>query len=273
MTGTALEAVLRRDRLVVAGALFVLAALAWAYVVWLAADMDMGGMDMGGSRMIPSGMGMMMPGFSPWSGIEFALVFAMWAVMMIGMMAPSVAPMVLLYARVGRQAATADKPFAATGWFAAGYFLAWSGFSLVATATEWGLDRAALLDPAMATTSKILGGIVLISAGLYQWSRLKDLCLAHCQSPFLFIQHHGGFRRDKAGALILGLRHGAYCVGCCWALMALLFVGGVMNLLWIAVLALLVLVEKLAPIGRLIARLAGMALVTGGAWLLLLGKP
>jgi predicted metal-binding membrane protein len=271
MTGTALEEVLRRDRLVVAGALFVLAALAWSYVLLLARDMHMGGMDMDGFRMIPSGMGLMAPGFSPWSGMEFALVFAMWVVMMIGMMTPSAALLILIYARVARQAAVAEKPFAAAGWFAAGYFLAWAGFSLIATAAEWVLDRAALLDPAMASTSKMLGGIILIAAGVYQWSRLKDACLAKCQSPLLFIQQQGGFRRDAAGALVLGLRHGAYCVGCCWVLMALLFVGGVMNVLWIAVLALLVLLEKLAPIGRLIARLAGMVLVSGGAWLLLPG--
>jgi len=271
MIDTALETVLRRDRLVVAGALGVLAALAWSYVLWLAADMDMGGMDMGGSRMIPAGMGIMVPRLSPWSGMEFALVFAMWAVMMVGMMTPSAAPMILIYARIGRQAAIVEKPFAATGWFAAGYFLAWTGFALIATAAEWTLDRAALLDPAMASTSKMLGGIVLIAAGLYQWSRLKGVCLAKCQSPFLFIQHQGGFRREVAGALLLGLRHGAYCVGCCWVLMALLFVGGVMNVLWIAVLALLVLLEKLAPLGNLIARLAGTVLVTGGVWLLLSG--
>ncbi len=272
MSNITLEAVLRRDRLVVAGALGVLAALAWSYVLWLAADMDMGGMDMSKFRMIPAGMGLMVPAFAPWSGMEFVLVFAMWVVMMIGMMTPSAAPMILIYARVGRQAAIADKPFAATGWFAAGYFLAWTGFSLIAAAAQWALDRAALLDPMMASASNVLGGIVLITAGIYQWTRFKDMCLAHCQSPFQFIQQQGGFRGDIAGSLRLGLRHGAYCVGCCWVLMALLFAGGVMNVLWIALLALLVLLEKLAPAGRLIARLAGVALVAGGAALLLSAK-
>jgi predicted metal-binding membrane protein len=265
MTNTALETVLRRDRSVVAGALGVLAALAWIYVLWLAADMDMGGMDMSGFRTIPAGVGLMAPAFAPWSAMEFVLVFAMWVVMMVGMMTPSAAPMILIYARVGRQAAIADKPFAATGWFAAGYFLSWTGFSLIAAAAQWALDRAALLDPIMASASNVLGGIVLITAGIYQWTRFKDMCLAHCQSPFQFIQRHGGFRGDIAGSLLLGLRHGAYCVGCCWVLMALLFVGGVMNVLWIALLAVLVLLEKLAPMGRLIARLVGVALVVAGA--------
>ena len=118
----------------------------------------------------------------------------------------------------------------------------------------------------------MLGGLVLIVAGVYQWITLKDICLAKCQSPFLFIQQQGGFRGDLGGSFLLGLRHGAYCIGCCWALMLLLFVGGVMNVLWIAVLALLVLLEKVTSFGRLIARLAGIALISAGeAWLLFLG--
>jgi predicted metal-binding membrane protein len=266
-----LETVLRRDRIVVAAALAGLAALAWAYVLWLAADMDMGGMDMSDFRMIPAGIGIMAPALSPWSGMEFAFVFAMWAVMMIGMMMPSAAPMILIYARLGRQAAVVDNPFAATGWFVAGYLLAWIGFALIATTAQWALDRAALLDSTMTSASSVLGGGVLIAAGIYQWTRLKDLCLAKCQSPFLFIQQLGGFRRDATGATLLGLRHGAYCVGCCWVLMALLFVGGVMNVLWIALLALLVLLEKLLSFGRWIARAAGIALMAAGAWLLFIG--
>src|SRR5215471_4592363 len=146
MTDGTLETVLRRDRLVVASALGAIAALAWGYVLWLAADMDMGGMDMTGFRMIPAGMGIMAPTNAPWKTIEFAFVFAMWAVMMVGMMAPSVAPMILMYARVGRQGKVAGKPLAATGWFAAGYFLVWIGFSLVATLAQWMVERTALLD-------------------------------------------------------------------------------------------------------------------------------
>jgi predicted metal-binding membrane protein len=268
MTNTALETLLRRDRLIVGGALAVIAALAWGYVLWLAADMDMGGMDMSGFRMIPAGIGIMAPANAPWRAIEFAFVFAMWAVMMIGMMAPSVAPMILIYARVGRQATSAGKPLAATGWFAAGYFLAWIGFSLTATLVQWGLERATLLDSQMASASNTLGAIVLIAAGVYQWTPLKDVCLAQCQTPLQFLMRHGGFRGDVAGCLLLGLRHGTYCIGCCWVLMALLFVGGVMNVLWIALLALLILLEKLAPFGRWVARVAGVACVAAGAGML-----
>jgi predicted metal-binding membrane protein len=269
MTDSTLETVLRRDRLVVAGALGVIAALAWGYVLWLADDMDMGGMDMTGFRMIPAGIGIMAPTNAPWRAIEFAFVFVMWSVMMVGMMAPSAAPMILMYARLGRQGKSAGKPLAATGWFATGYVLAWICFALVATFVQWGFERAALLDSRMGSASNLFGGMVLIAAGVYQWTPLKDVCLAQCQTPFQFLMRHGGFRGDVPGCVLLGLRHGAYCVGCCWVLMALLFVGGVMNVLWIALLALLVLLEKLTPYGRWVARVAGVACAAAGAWMLL----
>lgn len=265
-TDTALEAVLRRDRLIVVGALGVIAALAWVYVLWLAADMSMDGMNMSGFRMIPAGTGMMTTAAAPWSAVEFAFVYVMWVAMMIGMMAPSAAPMMLMYAAVARQGTIAGKPHAATGWFAAGYFLAWAGFSLAATLAQWMLDRWALLDARMASASILFAALALIAAGIYQWTPIKNACLAQCQSPFRFLMSHGGFRSDVSGCLRLGFLHGIYCVGCCWALMALLFVVGVMNVLWIALLALLVLVEKFAPWGRWVARIAGVVCIAAGAW-------
>jgi predicted metal-binding membrane protein len=268
MTDTALEAVLRHDRTVVIAALAIITALAWTDLAWLADDMAMGGMDMTGYRMIPAGRGLMMPADAPWQPIEFGYVFVMWVMMMIGMMMPSAAPMILIYARVGRQAAVQGKPFAASGWFAGGYLLAWTIFSLVATSAQWALERAALLTPMMESASNKLGAAALILAGVYQWTPLKEACLSHCRSPLLFIQQHGGFRREPFGALALGFRHGIYCIGCCWALMALLFVGGVMNLLWIAVLAILVLLEKIVSFGRLVARIAGLCFFVSGVWLL-----
>ncbi len=269
MSDAALTAALRRDRAIVLIALGLLTALAWAYVLWLADDMWMGGMDMTGFRMIPAGRGLMMPAGAPWQPIEFGFVFAMWAVMMVGMMTPSAAPMILLYARVGRQAAEAGKPCAAAVWFGAGYLLIWSAFALAATLAQWGLDRLLLLTPAMESASLAFGGAVLMAAGVYQWTPLKDACLRQCQAPWMFLQHHGGFRREPIGSLVLGARHGLYCVGCCWALMALLFVGGVMNVLWIAALTILVLAEKIIPAGRLVSRVAGAGFFIGGAGLLL----
>ena len=264
MADGTLEAVLRRDRLIVAGALGVICVLAWAYVLWLAADMSMAGMNMSGFRMVPAGLGTMVPAATPWSAVEFVFVFVMWVVMMVGMMAPSAAPMILMYARVGRQGKDAGKPFAATGWFVAGYFLAWSGFSLAATLVQWMLERHALLDTNMASTNILLGAGVLIAAGIYQWTPIKDKCLSQCQTPIGFLMSHGGFRSSVRGCLHLGLLHGTYCVGCCWVLMALLFVVGVMNVLWIALLALLVLLEKLMPWGQWVARVAGGVCIAVG---------
>jgi predicted metal-binding membrane protein len=263
----ALETLLRRDRAVVIAALAVITALAWTDIIWLAQDMTMAGMDMTGFRMIPAGQGLMMPASAPWQPIEFAYVLAMWAVMMIGMMTPSVAPMILIYARVGRQATISGHPFAASGWLASGYLIAWFGFSLAATCAQWALERAALLTPMMESASIVLGAIVLIAAGVYQWSPVKEACLSYCQAPLTFIMRHGGFRSDRVGALALGLRHGLYCIGCCWALMLLLFVGGVMNVLWIAALAALVLSEKALPFGKVLSRVAGCLFIAAGIWL------
>jgi predicted metal-binding membrane protein len=268
MSSQVIELVLRRDRAVIVAALVVITGLAWAYVLWLANDMAMGGMDMTGFRMIPAGMGLMMPASAPWQPIEFVFMFVMWVVMMIGMMTPSAAPMVLLYARVGQQAVMQGKPFANSNWFFGGYLLAWVAFALVATLAQWAVQRASLLTSMMESASAIFGSALLIAAGLYQWTPLKYACLRQCQAPLQFIQRHGGFRRDAKGSLGLGIRHGAYCVGCCWALMALLFVGGVMNPLWIAALTTFVLLEKVIPAGRVVALVAGGVLVAGGGWLL-----
>jgi predicted metal-binding membrane protein len=269
MTDVALAALLRRDRAVVLTCLITLVMIDWGYVLWLAADMDMGGMEMPEFRMIPAGMGLMMPVSAPWQGIEFAFVFVMWAVMMIGMMTPSAAPLVLIYARVGRQVVSGEPPFVASAWFAGGYLLAWVAFSLIATTAQWAIERAGWLSPTMASVSNSFGGVILIAAGLYQWTPFKNACLRQCQAPLQFIQRHGGFRAGARGSLALGLRHGAYCVGCCWMLMALLFVVGVMNVLWIALVMIFVLLEKLLPTGRLIWRLSGAGFIVAGMWMML----
>jgi predicted metal-binding membrane protein len=266
--------VLRRDRAIVASALAAITALAWAYVLWLALHMHMG---MEAPMTIPKAMGMaemgdmgtmLAPAFRPWSGAEFAFTFAMWTMMMVGMMTPSVAPMVLLYASAGRKAAALGRPLAATGWFVAGYLLVWAAFSLAATLVQWQLTRLAVITPMMVSATDLFGGAVLLAAGLYQWSPLKYACLSQCQSPLGFLLSRGGFYESPWASLRLGAEHGIVCVGCCWALMALLFVGGVMNLLWIAGLAIFVLLEKLLPTGRLVPRIAGAVMVAAGLLLL-----
>ena len=258
-----LQLILRQDRLVVFVCLMLTTILAWAYVLHLASGMApaMSGMDMPMTMTATP-----MPG--PWSATDFGFALLMWSVMMIGMMMPSVAPTILLYAAVGRSAAAQAKPFAATGWFAAGYFLAWIIFSVGATLAQTALSGAMLVTPMLKSASAPLSGAALMVAGLYQWSPWKTACLSQCRAPLSFIQSHGGFQRRAGPSLRLGLRHGLYCVGCCWALMLLLFVLGVMNLFWIAALAALVLVEKLWVRGVLASRAMGIAAVVGGAYLI-----
>lgn len=245
--------------MVVLGALAGLALLSWFYLARLAGTAAMGG------------MAEMSPALAPWSLREALAAFLMWSVMMIGMMIPSVAPMILIYARVARQAASRSTPFAPAGWFALGYFLSWTAFAALATSLQWSLERLVLLAPIAGPAAPWLGGALLVAAGAYQWTPLKNACLASCQAPLQFIQRHGGFRAGRRSSVTLGLRHGLYCLGCCWALMLLLFVGGVMNLLWIAALGAMVLAENLIP-GRLVQRVAGLAMIAAGLALLTNGK-
>lgn len=202
----------------------------------------------------------------PWSAMDAVLTFVMWAVMMVGMMVPSAAPMSLLFAQVSRKAAAQGAAVVPTFVFVSGYVAAWTLFSVGATALQWQLERTALLSPMLASASPLFGAALLAGAGLYQLSPWKNACLAHCRAPASFFAAH--WRQGGWGAFRMGLAHGLYCLGCCWILMGLLFFGGVMNLLWVAGLTIFVLVEKIAPRGELLARLAGVAmLVAAGAQL------
>ena len=253
MHSTALESALRRDRWIVVVALFALTALTLGYTAWLAQGFDMSGM--------------MTPAYRPWSPGFFAFMLVMWIVMMIGMMTPSVAPMILLYAALARQN-KAPQAFASAGWFLAGYLLAWSAFALLATLLQWLLEWRALVTPMMAGTGRSLGGVVLIAAGIYQWLPGKQACLSACRAPLSFVQRHGGFQTTASGSVRLGVLHGFYCIGCCWVLMLLLLAFGVMNLVWIAALMIFVLLEKVLPWPRAVARIAGVAAIAAGALLI-----
>ena len=204
-----------------------------------------------------------MLGLHPWTPAHGAMVLAMWVVMMVGMMLPSAMPMTLLYTAVARKAARAGAPVAPVSAFVAGYLLAWTLFSVGATVAQWALERAALLSPMLVASSPALGCALLAGAGLYQLTPLKDVCLEHCRSPAHFIAAH--WRPGALGALRMGVAHGAYCVGCCWVLMGLLFFGGVMNLLWIAAITLFVLLEKVVPSGAGGGRWAGVGMILAGA--------
>jgi predicted metal-binding membrane protein len=246
----ALEYLLRRDRLIVAVGLAAVVMLAWVYLAT-------------GAGMDPSMADMSMDMPMPWSPVYAALAFVMWWVMMIAMMVPSAAPTVLLFTRIKRKQDASVRPSLEAWIFLGGYGLIWAGFSLVAILAQWGLERAGLLSMAKASSSAVLGGAILLAAGIYQFTPVKNACLRYCQSPVLFLSRY--WQPGVGGALRMGLRHGSYCLGCCWFLMALLFVSGVMNLVWIAGIAVYVACEKLLPLGRGLSHAAGVALIVSGA--------
>jgi len=246
-----LESAIRRDRIIVAAGLAGLTLLAWLYVIRL-------------SRLMSphSVMAMPMPGDI---GVpELGYLIPMWIVMMVAMMVPSAAPTILLFANIARSRKARGVPSASAAIFTSGYLLVWAVYATIAALLQSELHRLALLSPSMASASPWLGGGLLILAGIYQVLPAKGACLSHCHSPFGVFSHE--WREGVGGALIMGIRHGSYCVGCCWALMALLFVAGVMNLVWVAAIAIFVLVEKLSPGGRAIGRLSGILLMAWGVW-------
>jgi predicted metal-binding membrane protein len=251
----AIERLLKRDRFVVSAGLVSITLLAWVYLLALALQMDMEGSM---SSMVS---------LRPWTVFDALTMFAMWGIMMIGMMVPSAAPMVLLYTHVLRSQSDDTEPLVPTGVFFAGYVTVWLCFSVLATLLQWKLEQAALLSPMMVSTSPVFGGIVLIAAAVYQWTPLKSVCLRHCRSPIWYLSTH--WRHGVGGAYRMGLGHGIYCLGCCWILMALLFVGGVMNLLCVAAITIFVLLEKVAPFGRGLGRVASIALGAVGVAMML----
>jgi predicted metal-binding membrane protein len=266
MSSPALETLFRRDGVVVIGALGALILLCW--IALLAGA---------GTGMDPAAMsGWLLPfslpaAFSsPWTPFYWLIAFCMWVVMMVAMMLPSASPMVLLYARVVRHAESqveAKDASASVAAFASGYLTLWILFSALAVALQYTLEQAGALSAMMSSRSVLLSGLLLIAAGLYQLTPLKTACLTHCRAPAAFIAAH--WRRGVVGAWRMGLSHGVYCVGCCAALMLLLFVGGVMNLVWIVALTLIVAAEKIVPFGALTAKAIAAALVAGGGALLI----
>jgi predicted metal-binding membrane protein len=234
--------------------LVLLPVFSWAWIAVMARDMY--GPMTGASAWMMT---------SHWDVLHLLLLWAMWAVMMTGMMLPSASPLVLLYGAAARRSApqTAGRQTCA---LAAGYLLAWTAFSLGATALQRGLASLLLVTPMMEAANSRVSAILLFVAGGYQWTPLKHACLRKCQSPLGFLM--GRWRDGWSGAFRMGLEHGYYCVGCCWALMLLLFAGGVMNMLIIVGLTALVALEKLAPPGRHAARISGGLMMVAGLWML-----
>lgn len=250
-----METLLKRDRLIVFTALAGITASAWVYMVHEAHGMAFGAC----CRMVA-------PDTNRWDTSTLFPLFLMWAEMMVAMMIPSATPMLLTFALVNRKRREQDRPFVPTGIFLSGYLLVWTAFSVLAAVLQWILHARALLSPMMTGTSPFLGGGLLVAAGIFQFTPLKNACLAHCRSPLDFLMTD--WREGKAGAFLMGLKHGAWCAGCCWILMLLLFVAGVMNLFWIAVITVFVLVEKMAPKNGWIGKSTGAVLVLWGAWMI-----
>jgi predicted metal-binding membrane protein len=244
---------LRQERLVVLLTLAAVTVIAWLYLFSIRQDMSM--------QTMPDMPDMAMP-------LDVTSMFAMWWVMMVGMMLPSAAPMIMTFATIQRRQRERDQPYVPTMLFVAGYLVVWGMFSLAATAAQWWLQQSNLLSPMMALAAPLVGGTLFILAGLYQFTPLKYACLRHCRSPFAFVLNH--WRDGWSGALGMGVSHGLYCLGCCWVLMALLFAVGVMNLVWVAVIAVFVFAEKLLPGGVWVARVGGGAMAALGVWLLVL---
>jgi predicted metal-binding membrane protein len=253
-----LERAIRKDRAIAGLGLAAVTGISWVYLVRMAAAMNAAAAD----KAMHAAMGM--PEMAAWGAAEFVMLFLMWAVMMLAMMLPSAAPIILVVLAAYRRRGAGSPALAAA--FAAGYVLAWTGFSVLAALTQLLLHRAAMLSQDMASNSAVFAGAILIGAGVYQWLPIKGACLAHCRSPLTFLTRE--WREGIAGALKMGLSHGFYCVGCCWALMALLFAAGVMNLLWVAAIAIFVLLEKLAPLGGRFGKAAGVLLAAWGALVL-----
>ncbi|MDP9098572.1 MAG: DUF2182 domain-containing protein [Verrucomicrobiota bacterium] len=248
----------RRERWIIAAALAAIAAAAWAYMIREARGMNLTGvceclgMQMGGSAS--DGFSTLLP------------LFLMWAGMMVAMMLPSATPMILTFAAVSRNRRQQERPYVPVTIFVAGYIAIWTAFSVLAALAQWLLHRHALLSTAMASQSAGLGGILLLAAGVFQFTPLKHACLTQCRAPFDFIMTR--WREGTGGAFRMGIEHGLFCAGCCWALMGLLFVAGVMNILWIAALSLIVGLEKLLPRGLWLSSATGVILTAWGAWLI-----
>ena len=252
---TAIESRLRNPGLLFLVGPLLLALLCWAWLVPASLDMY-GAMDGLAAWMMES----------RWDFFYALKIFAMWSVMMAGMMLPSAVPALLTYGAVCRSDASGGSAAVRVYLFASGYVTAWLLFSVAATLLQWQLAQLKLLTPTMEMGNQRLSGAVLIVAGAYQWSAFKRRCLGQCSSPAAFLASH--WSRGRSGALRMGVEYGGFCLGCCWALMLLLFVGGVMSLSCILLITVLVLVEKLGPWGTAGARLSGGLLVAAGLYAL-----
>jgi predicted metal-binding membrane protein len=247
----------RRDRAAVVLVATFISVLAWAFLFyrsWVTQRIDFAVV--------------VMPGIGDWTSRDLLMVFAIWAIMMVAMMVPPVTPMLLSFATISSNRLAQAPAFVPWWVFLAGYLVFWMVFGILATLAQWGLHSLALLSPTMGSTSPLVGSLLLMAAGIYQWTTLKQACLSHYQRPSQFLLTRGRHHDGKA-AFRMGLRHGACCLGSCWLLMAVLFAVGAMNLAWIAGLSVFMLLEKILPREFRVAKVAGLILTASGAWMAL----
>ena len=244
-----LEKSLSNDRLIILAGIAIVSVIAW---------MHMAGMTLERGHLVSH------HSVDHWTISTFLSHFVMWIVMMVAMMLPTAGPMILTFSTISRGQRQKKLPYVNTSIFVVGYIIVSIGYSLAATFLQWWLHNNAMLTSIGASNSHILSGMLLGVAGIYQWSRLKHACLRFCRNPFNYLMTN--WREGSTGALYMGLKHGLLCTGCCWALMALMFVGGVMNLLWMVVVTAIILIEKVAPKGDVFAKIAGVAMMTSGVY-------
>jgi predicted metal-binding membrane protein len=246
-----LSSFMNSDRAVVGLSLAGITVLAWIYLIREADRMT----------------SMAMPQVATWDVSYLGFLFIMWSIMMVAMMVPSVTPMIMMFMRVNRKRQESDRTdLLPVGVFVLGYLIAWFIFSVGVAIGQWALHAMTLVSPMMSSTSTNLAGGLLIAGGAYQWTPLKHACLIHCRTPMSFLVT--SWRKGRIGAVIMGLQHGLFCVGCCWVLMGLLFVAGVMNVLWVGAIAAFVFIEKVVPRGDLVGRFVGLPLVGAGGWII-----
>ncbi len=245
------------DKKIIVAGLFVVAAVGWIYMFYMAWAME--NMHLVDMWMPPKG------GSRIWTVWDFFMLFFMWLTMMLAMMTPTAAPMVLMFSTVNKNKRLKQQPYASTFIFLGGYLVAWAIFSIAATVIQWPLHESGLLNPMMNSRSYLMSGGILILAGLYQWTPLKDVCLRQCRTPLGFLMT--AWQDGNWGAFRMGLHHGLFCVGCCWALMAILFAVGVMNMLWVILITVFVLLEKILPFSANKMRMiTGLGLVLWGTY-------
>jgi predicted metal-binding membrane protein len=246
------DRLLRREQLLVSSCLAAVIMISWAYMLHMAWGMSGAGAEITLACLMNWGSG------------NIAHMFIMWAIMMVAMMFPSATPMILMFTTLNEGQREIQRPLIPTGLFVLGYFLVWTSYSALAAMAQWGLHVATLLSHNLVITSPLLGGILLVAAGVFQWTPFRDACMSKCRSPLGFLMAE--WREGRLGALIMGLKHGLNCVGCCWLLMLLSFVLGIMNMVWMAIVTGFMLVEKAYPRSQWVSRTSGLILIAWGLW-------